>query len=282
MVWAFGRLIFIAIVTLTCIFLGVFGLRSMGSQQQFASFHHPLLEEQRSWIVAQGGDTDHGRVEQTLPALKAAHELLPEIFLGLDLRLTQDGHWILYKPKNLRTLTTGSGYISHITLDDLNKIQYKGTNEKILTIEEVLAALPNARLFINILQPATPYLQHLTALFDAKDKRQRVVFISPFMDTSRQLREESPDWLTGTTTSEFSKAQFMTSLWLETLVDLPGEVFVFTKAKDRLVSEMLRRKKIVLLATDNPDFYSAMSSQFHLSGVVTKRPSQFVQIVAQP
>ncbi len=256
MIWAFGRLIFIFIGTLIVFAMGVLGLRFLGGQGTVTELSHPLLHS-TPWVIYDGGDLNAGSA-QSMPALqKASDDATSSTFLGLHVRLTQDGEWVLYAPARLEELTTGQGFVNQHSMVEINQLHFKNAppESRLLTLEQALTVFSQSLFYIEVLQPASPNLEKIFDLIDKHKLVDRVVLTSPFADTLREIRGKTGAWLTGSSTIELNKARFMTSIFLETVVDLPGDVFVASSdLHPRLKAELLRRKKIILHTT-RPNIY---------------------------
>lgn len=277
MIWAFSRLLLIFVFTLTTIVLVVFSLRMVGGGQTYAPFQHPLTNA-KTWLVADGGNLDLGPA-QSHAALEGAKNLSPKIFIGLKIRQTRDGHWVLYEPTRLEEATTGTGYVSQMSLEELRNIHFRISQETLVTLEEALNLLPSNPLYIEVLQPAGVSLSEIFEILKKYHAEERVVLSSPYLATTKSIRDESASWLTGASVAETSKAEIMTAIYLETLMDMPSEVIVTEKINPRLMTELERRKKIILLKTNNPQEWSHYAQTFPTLGVVTTRPSLFLQMV---
>jgi len=55
-----------------------------------------------------------------------------------DIHLTKDNKVVVFHDRNLERLTGENGFIDSFTLDELKKLRLNGTNEEILTLEELL------------------------------------------------------------------------------------------------------------------------------------------------
>lgn len=277
MLWAFSRLFLIAFFAVFTMVFAAFSLRQAGLHQSYKQFHHPLVSDS-PWLIAKGGDLDQGPA-QSASALSAALKLSSDIFLGLHIRQSRDGGWILYAPRDLSELTTGQGFVSQYPTDDLKKLRFQNSEEPLLTLHEAFSLFPKAKFYIDVLQPAATGLNSLFDMIKKFGAEERVVLSSPYMSTLTALRQQSSLWLTGASTSELAKAQFMSSLFLEPLTELNGEVFLTKKFNDRLFSELFRRKKIVLIEENNASRLSLWRESHPKLGIVTTRPSYFRQMV---
>lgn len=100
------------------------------------------------------GGYKHGTPENSLSAIKHSLDLGVDI-IEIDVRITLDHKLIVMHDNTLDRTTNGSGKISHHTLDEIKKLFLKGvdgaiTNERVLTLEEVMLAVGNkAIVFID-------------------------------------------------------------------------------------------------------------------------------------
>jgi hypothetical protein len=286
MLFAIGRFMFIVFSVVLSIILAVFALRSLSKNQLYAPLTHPLITIQSSavpfmpWIIANGGDLDFGPA-QSKSALTVASKISKRVFLGITLRLTKDFRWVLYSPSYLEELTELRGFVKQYTLAEIQAVHFKNSNEHILSLEEFMTLFPDSRWHIEVLQPKNSALEELYSLIKKHHAEERVVLTSPFYDTTQDIRAQSYAWLTGASTSEFSKSRFMSSLYLETAIDLQGEVFQSNKIIPRLFNELFRRQKIVLYRTESPEEFIKARNDYPQLGVVTIRPTYFSQKVAE-
>lgn len=288
MIFAIGRLLFIFIITVLCLVLTVFGLRSLGLRTANTELHHPLFL-QTPWVIADGGDETVGP-SQSLPALlSAANYKSPHVLLGLHIRLSSDGHWILYAPPKLETLTTGHGFINRKSLEELKKINFINSTEKIMSLDETFKKIPHAQFYIEILQPANTYLNEVFNLIKKYNLEDKLILTSPFADTLREIREKSGVWLTGASTIELRKVRLMASLFLEPAIEIQADVFEIPKsANPRLIAELLRRKKVLLLRDNgessfSEEFYSFLQQhQNRYGAILTTHPNNYRQLVDRP
>lgn len=250
MIFAFARLLFFAVSTVAVAVIVVFSLRVMGEKQNYPSMRHPIAE-MAPITVDKWGSSQSGP-PQSLAALSAAVKSNPHIFLGITIRKTLDGHWVLYAPQNLNELTEGSGYVGQFNLDELKKIKYKSSEERILSLDEVLQAFPQSYFSIEIYQPSTIAIDGFNKSIQNANAENRVIVASPFQDTTRELRKINYKWLTGNSTSENAKSRFMAALFLETTMDIPADVVTVDKFNTRLITELIRRNKLVLYQSPDP------------------------------
>ncbi|PPF56399.1 glycerophosphodiester phosphodiesterase [Clavibacter michiganensis] len=99
-------------------------------------------------VLAHRGWTGSGAVENTLGAFLAAWEL-GVTHLETDVHVTADGACVLWHDDDLRRLTGRPGRVRDATLAELRAVDL-GSGARIATLGELLAALPDARLNIDV------------------------------------------------------------------------------------------------------------------------------------
>lgn len=284
MIWAFGRLIFITVFSIVAIALAVIVLRQLGLQKNYSSFTHPLSTTQ-PLLIADGGDLDFGP-EQSWPALSSAANIQPtknffgSIIIGIHLRLTSDGEWVLYRPEKLQELTTGEGYVSKHTRDELKNLRFKDNSTELIFLDELFQKIKNVNFFINIIHPANASLTKIFDLVEKNGLSDHVILRSEFSDTTKEIRDRNARWLSTMSTAEIQKSYFLTALYLETAMDLNGDVFIANRIDQRLFQELFRRKKIIVYEMVDFAKYTELQAMKIPIGIVTKRPTRLLQTVA--
>ncbi len=99
-------------------------------------------------VLAHRGWTGSGAVENTLDAFRAAWEL-GATHLETDVHVTADGACVLWHDADLRRLTGRPGLVRDATLEELRALDL-GSGARVATLGELLAALPDARLNIDV------------------------------------------------------------------------------------------------------------------------------------
>lgn len=113
-------------------------------------------------IVAHRGGTADAP-ENTLPAIKLALENKADI-VWITVQLSRDGVPVLYRPADLKALTSLQGKVSQFTAEELAKadasVKWKDKglaknmlNTSVPTLKSVLTAWPDTRFFIDIKSP---------------------------------------------------------------------------------------------------------------------------------
>jgi glycerophosphoryl diester phosphodiesterase len=106
--------------------------------------------------------------ENTLFAFTNAFARWPECIIETDARLTRDGHVVLIHDPTVDRTTNGSGLVSDMTLSEIKSLDagytftpdegetfpWRGRGLRVPTLEEVVQALPSARLQIDLKEDA--------------------------------------------------------------------------------------------------------------------------------
>ncbi|EOD01656.1 glycerophosphodiester phosphodiesterase [Caldisalinibacter kiritimatiensis] len=109
---------------------------------------------EKSLIIAHRGASGYAP-ENTISAFKMALEMVCD-GIELDVHYSKDGHLIVCHDERVDRTTNGSGFIKDLTLNEIKKLDagtwfdYKYTNEKIPTLEEVLDIIWGKDILLNI------------------------------------------------------------------------------------------------------------------------------------
>lgn len=166
---------------------------------------HPLLQPGPLVIAHRGGR----RVgpECTLPTYEAAWAAGADV-LEADVQMTADGVVVIMHDTTVDRTTDGTGPLNALTLDELRALDagytygeeegypFRGTGRIVPTLDELLTALPDAPVTLEIKQDDPPMIDALLAVLDAHDARGRVVVAAYDDGTTAALREAAPDLLT--------------------------------------------------------------------------------------
>lgn len=154
-------------------------------------FNHPVVLSNR------GGFND--TPENTLAAFSKSAELGVHGF-AIDIRLTKDEEIVIFHDEYTDRTTDLSGKISEFTLEELKKADagfsfedkdgthsYRGKNQKILTLREVLELFPQLFIVINLMDTPDTYEgslmpSKLWRLLEELDTEERVVVTSEYDD----------------------------------------------------------------------------------------------------
>lgn len=126
-----------------------------------------------------------------LEVMRAAHEQGASGFL-LPIHLTRDGELV--------TVGLEDG-ISQVSQQSLAELQ-ASEGQQVVTLPEVLASFPSARLLIQIQEPSLPALAALLQVAESEESRGRLLAIVEDQQLAEILRQQVPDLATAYTPQE--------------------------------------------------------------------------------
>lgn len=152
--------------------------------------------------------------ENTLAAFELALERGAHI-LEMDLQLTADGHLVVIHDATVDRTTDGTGRVSELSLADLRRLDagyrfmradeagregtfpFRGSSLAILTLSEVLAAFPDARMILEMKPESPPVIvDALVKVLQAFEGGDNLIIASFHSGYLRRFREQMPDMAT--------------------------------------------------------------------------------------
>ncbi len=131
----------------------------------FHNQDHPL-------IIAHRGASSYA-FENTLDSFRKATEFGADM-IELDVRMTRDGHLIVFHDSTLDRLTDSSGLVQYFTLQDLKKIKIHG--EAIPTLREVIELTKGKTNYnIEIKNIPSRGVKKLIEILDKYDLRYKII-----------------------------------------------------------------------------------------------------------
>ncbi len=264
-------------------------LRNLGFRQSHQALDHPLLSKNPFYLIAKGAGegelpSNSYIALQRLTALQMETTLSPKVIAEIDLWLTKDRQWVLWRSG---TLTTSHGEVKALhqhSLHDLRKELQQGNQNqahKLLTMRSALSLFPKITFLLDIHHYEEKSLSQLSKNIHDARAEKRVIVHSRFPQVLRFLKKKEPHWLYFPDPPRVMQSQIMSSLFLETLFGVQTD-FIFQDITDshkalpkRMHLEALRRQQKVIAITETPHQWdSSQKSLFH--GVMTPYPSEFL------
>lgn len=136
------------------------GLALFSGFWAFGSHHDPIILSEIQnvpAVVVHRGSATQRSLSNTISGLRETFRYFPDGEAEIDVRQTQDGHFVLLHDRNIRRETNGEGMVDEKTLAELLRHTRKDdfgnvTREEITLLEDVFALLraySNARLQID-------------------------------------------------------------------------------------------------------------------------------------
>ncbi len=211
-------------------------------------------------IFAHRGDSA-SYPENTLPAFKSAGELGADV-IETDIRRTRDGRYVIFHDETLERVTNGTGKVSDYTLDELKRLDagyhwspdktttpFRGKGVAIISLEEALRELPDARFNIDLKENDPSQAGEYCDLLKKLDAVDRVLTASEYTGNLKAVRTILPDMATSA------------SRW-----EIIGVFFLFK------TSFLFAKKCFAADALQIPEYYgtSKIASEGMISGVQSK------------
>lgn len=291
MISALLRLFWIGVASLAVLGGALFFIRWLGLSQEFAPLSHPLLESPYV-IFADGGDLQAGP-PQSEKALRALKNSCPSCIAKVDLRRSLDGKWFLYETEALEKYTGGQGYFSLQPAAVLEQTFYKAadgsaSDQRILSLADLDRLFPQEPFLLVIHSRDASHLREILPILEARKAAANLVIQSPFRQILTDARKERPLWLFGMSPSSFVRVLMMEALYIETMADIwsdlvisPSQLHGTAIFTDRLLKELKRRHKKIVLVEEEPLDQLPENLKSSLYGVVTKNPQQARQFFDQ-
>ena len=264
----------------------IFLLRALGASSTHQALKHPLIRD-GFYLIAKGAGEGEAP-SNSYTALKKTTQLNPGVIAEIDLWLTKDRHWVLYGDGVFKTAEGDKGSLHEWKLEELKKKTLLFGEDSppqglsLLTLEEVLSSFPETNFLLDIHHYEEAALGRLIEMIRRWQAQERILVHSLFPQVLRLLRQKEPRWLFFPSPPEVMQAQVMSSLFLETMMDLSFD-FIFQDLRgknpslsSRLQIECLRQNRKIIAAIDSLNHWEQSNTSLKIHGVLTPRPSEFV------
>lgn len=134
------------------------------------------------FLIAHRANNNHKFSENSLPAI--LNVLNKDYINGIeiDVRITKDKKLVLVHDPIIDFVSEGSGIVSHMTLDELQKYRYGKSKEEIVTLDDVLGKInSNKIILIELKENGNNYIDLVDKTIKVINKYQNLnIFISSF------------------------------------------------------------------------------------------------------
>ncbi|HHT28284.1 MAG TPA: phosphatase PAP2 family protein [Firmicutes bacterium] len=171
----------------------------------------------------------------TLAAFGAALQAGADI-IECDVRLTADGHLVVFHDATVDAITDGTGAVRSYTLAELQKLDaaynytldgvsypFRGQDYHIPTLAAALAAYPETRFNIDMKDHDEHVPQALLEVLDEAGARDRVIVASFDGQTIRRFRKLAPDVATSLAQDEVTRLFIMARLGIGNMYKPPAK-----------------------------------------------------------
>lgn len=293
------RFVLLIISVLVIFFLLLKALRLYGLQIERPQKKHVFFQDTFTIVAHRGGGRE--APENTLEAFERALKISPDIILELDVRMTKDDEFVVIHDESVDRTTEGKGRVRDLTLREIKTLNagyhfiseegtrpYRDNPVRIPTFKEVVRAIPKGRLIVEIKDNLPDIHKKAAHLFDELNVAKRVLIGSQTSVVISALRKLRPEWTYAATRNEVSRFLMLASLHIETIDSMPADAFLIPMNmggirvfNEKLLSEVHRRKKPVIIWTINNREKMKNLIQKGVDGIITDRPTALHYIVSQ-
>ncbi len=295
---ALFRLGIISLVSISGAAILLVALRTLGFTQIYSPVRHPLAE--RDFILIAKGGALGSAPSHTALAFDQALEIYPNSVLEATIQRTADGEWVLFEHQKLELQTDGAGRVGNHTLAELKNLnaghyyqdpnsgqfQHRDLGLQLMTLDEFLDRYPEQEFVLNVEMRYPFMVSELIGKLSDRSLDGRVIIRSPYSHVLREIKKHYPRWLYKTDPATLFRASIMGSLYIESVSNIWTDIVLTTLGEgegdisNRMLSEIKRRKKILILDEDKN--FSALSDSLsdHIQGVATSRPDLALEYFA--
>lgn len=241
------------------------------------------------------------RPENTLAAFSYAAAMGADV-LEMDVQATADGAIVCIHDATVDRTTNGRGRVDSLRLEDLKKLDaghswsddggrtypFRGKGTRVPALEEVLAALPETRMIIEMKNPVPALAQSLCSLIRRFGMPQRRLVASMNEEAVAAFRRACPEIATAMTGGEARKFFSLHLLHLERFYSPPVRALLIpdrmrgeTLPTRRLIEAAHRRNLSVHVWTITGEDRMHELLQAGVGGIVTDRPDHLLALLGR-
>lgn len=275
--------------TLLLIICAIFSLRFYGLGKMPQIFAHPILERERPWIIAWGGDLDAGPSHSRI-AFAGAVSRVPGVFLGASVLMSADKRFFVFSPEllsglsgDIRTSGDMRGGTRTRGLSDQSDREILeadlGNGQKPLRLEEFLEEFGQTPLLLWVEDNIENVDLRLEPILKKYADKSNLLIHSEFDNVIKSLKKLLPTQLYGTGVGQRVRLLMLSSLWLEPVAAIEGD-FLVTPLRDRgiksiseeMKEELDRRQKLLILGPLKSPEENDEALSFGASGYISAFP----------
>ena len=262
---------------------------------------HPFWRPPGPRVIAHRG----GRglwPENTLLAFRNAHALGVDV-LEMDLRQTADAEIVVLHDDTVDRTTDGQGPVAALTLAELQRLDagfrwtadggkghpYRGQGVVVPALRQVFAALPDARMNLEIKGRGPAMAAPLCALIRDRGMAQRVAVAAFDQEAMDAFRAACPQVATAATRDEAVRFARLSAAFLGSLfapraqvLQVPERVGGHEVLTPRFASDSRRLNvKVEVWTVNEPEDMKRLLA-LPVDGIVTDYPDRLLAILARP
>ncbi|MGI9609483.1 MAG: glycerophosphodiester phosphodiesterase [Acidimicrobiia bacterium] len=291
----FGGLIALYIVLMVVSWIGVQPREDLGFFEPHPGEFHPLV------FAHQGGEGL--RPENTPIAFATSLEIGADV-LDTDVHMSRDGALVLIHDDTVDRTSDGSGDVSDLTLSDLRQLDfgytfttdggatfpYRGTGQRILTVEEMFSEFADTRFGIEIKPTSTEAPRKLCTIIQDFGYEDRVLISSSGQTNMDVFRESCPSVATSATTDEATRFYIFQLIRLSGFYSPPFDSLQVPEHRGGthvLTSSFVSAAHswnlpVIPWTIDEPEDFDRIINDFDVDGINTNYPDRLVEYLQNP
>ncbi|MCH2533494.1 MAG: hypothetical protein MK008_03525 [Bdellovibrionales bacterium] len=275
------RLAYITVCSVLVLTIIVFVLKIYSESMQHGAYNHPLVQQPYHLVIS-ATTPDLGPIGQ-LEFYQKAHSKWPGAFLEVPIQISRDGTAVVYPFDDIKESGWGDGDVFEHTFGKLQKL----SNGKILTLNELLGAMPDSFLFLKVMDQDPAMFQPAVEVLKNNEKQDNVIVYSQMMDSFNYVFKDHPHWVFAGGTLHLQQLHILDAIFLPGLAKIKPDFFVVNtkNIKDQLLTksamnELNRRFKRILF-DGSIEEYKALPDwvKSEIKGFVTAQPDYFLEVL---
>ena len=228
-------LLLVVAVTIASSFVWLYLIQN-GLQKTPMALDHPFLKggQNQEWIAFRGLSRDFP--ENSMPAFSAAVQAFEKAILWVDVQATADGQVVALAQPQTAATTGHQGLIGLMDWTEVQKLDagysfrdakgdypFRDKGIKVPRLQDLLAQFPNQRFVVHVVDYRPGLDKRLAEVIESGHAADRVLLHSENDGILRDLREQHPVWLFGTSQTQLTQ---LLSLKLGPVAPLRGDVMI--------------------------------------------------------
>jgi len=192
--------------------------------------------------------------ENTLIGIQHCYSINSNWRIEMDVQITADEKLVLFHDKHTERTTGENKVISHLTLDEVAKLnagynfkindtyEYRSTPIRIPELKNVFKEFPHAKLLLDVHSNNPKIVKILINLIDSEFREGDFVIASEYDEIIAQLKRLRPNWIYGVPVKEAKKMLYSSFLRLDHFFPIKRDILMLPKIFGKI--EVLNKRVI--------------------------------------
>ncbi len=261
---------------------------------------HPFTDTEQFLVIAHRGGAGQWP-ENTLFAFRNAIQSGADA-LEFDVHATRDGELVVIHDATVDRTTNGSGRVDEMTWEALQELDagynwtadggashpYRGTGLRVPTLEEVLDALPDARMIVELKEVSEAAKTRFARVIGSSPNPERKVVASFQAEPVKYVRANYPGIATSSTAREVLLFWILNTVRLDfafmpggETMQVPPRFMDLPLVTGRFVAGVQRHNMDVYVWTINEEEHMKRHIDHGVDGIITDYPERLLKLVGR-